>query len=103
MPLLEKEKKQKNNNASINNEINGFRKQYKKNVEQNQPNTSEFQINLNGNKNSNEINEDIKENNNNKDEISENIEKEDDDELTKHLYKTKLNSCKQVRLKKKFL
>ena len=103
LPLLEKEKKQKNNNASINNEINGFRKQYKKNVEQNQPNTSEFQINLNGNKNSNEINEDIKENNNNKDEISENIEKEDDDELTKHLYKTKLNSCKQVRLKKKFL
>ena len=103
LPLLEKEKKQKNNNASINNEINGFRKQYKKNVEQNQPNTSEFQINLNGNKNSNEINEDIKENNNNKDEISENIEKEDDDELTKYLYKTKLNSCKQVRLKKKFL
>ena len=103
LPLLEKEKKQKNNNVSINNEINGFRKQYKKNVEQNQPNTSEFQINLNGNKNSNEINEDIKENNNNKDEISENIEKEDDDELTKHLYKTKLNSCKQVRLKKKFL
>ena len=103
LPLLEKEKKQKNNNASINNEINGFRKQYKKNVEQNQPNTSEFQINFNGNKNSNEINEDIKENNNNKDEISENIEKEDDDELTKHLYKTKLNSCKQVRLKKKFL
>ena len=100
LPLLEKEKKQKNNNASINNEINGFRKQYKKNVEQNQPNTSEFQINLNVNKNSNEINEDIKENNNNKDEISENIEKEDDDELTKHLYKTKLNSCKQVRLKK---
>ena len=103
LPLLEKEKKQKNNNVSINNEINGFRKQYKKNVEQNQPNTSEFQINFNGNKNSNEINEDIKENNNNKDEISENIEKEDDDELTKHLYKTKLNSCKQVRLKKKFL
>ena len=103
LPLLKKEKKQKNNNASINNEINGFRKQYKKNVEQNQPNTSEFQINFNGNKNSNEINEDIKENNNNKDEISENIEKEDDDELTKHLYKTKLNSCKQVRLKKKFL
>ena len=103
LPLLEKEKKQKNNNVSINNEINGFRKQYKKNVEQNQPNTSEFQINLNGNKNSNEINEDIKENNNNKDEISENIEKEDDDELTKHLYKTKLNSCKQVRLKKKLL
>ena len=103
LPLLEKEKKQKNNNASINNEINGFRKQYKKNVEQNKPNTSEFQINFNGNKNSNEINEDIKENNNNKDEISENIEKEDDDELTKHLYKTKLNSCKQVRLKKKFL
>ena len=103
LPLLEKEKKQKNNNASINNEINGFRKQYKKNVEQNQPNTSEFQINLNGNKNSNEINEDIKENNNNNDEISENIEKEDDDELTKHLYKTKLNSCKHVRLKKKFL
>ena len=103
LPLLEKEKKQKNNNASINNEINGFRKQYKKNVEQNQPNTSEFQINFNGNKNSNEINEDIKENTNNKDEISENIEKEDDDELTKHLYKTKLNSCKQVRLKKKFL
>ena len=103
LPLLEKEKKQKNNNASINNEINGFRKQYKKNVEQNQPNTSEFQINFNGNKNSNEINEDIKENNNNKDEISENIEKEDDEDLTKHLYKTKLNSCKQVRLKKKFL
>ena len=103
LPLLEKEKKQKNNNVSINNEINVFRKQYKKNVEQNQPNTSEFQINLNGNKNSNEINEDIKENNNNKDEISENIEKEDDDELTKHLYKTKLNSCKQVRLKKKLL
>ena len=101
--VKEEEKKQKNNNASINNEINGFRKQYKKNVEQNQPNTSEFQINFNGNKNSNEINEDIKENNNNKDEISENIEKEDDDELTKHLYKTKLNSCKQVRLKKKFL
>ena len=103
LPLLEKEKKQKNNNASINNEINGFRKQYKKNVEQNHPNTSEFQINLNGNKNSNEINEDIKENNNNKDEISENIEKEDDDELTKNLYKTKLNFCKQIKIKKKFL
>ena len=103
LPLLDKKQKNNfnnNNNISINNEINGFRKPYKKSIELNQPNTSAFQINLNGNKNSNEINEDLKESD--KDEIYENIE-EEEKELTTQLYKTKLNSCKLVRLKKKFL
>ena len=104
LPLLEKKQKipiNNNNNISVNNEINGFRKKCRKSIEPNHSNTSAFQINLNGNKNNNEINEDLKENDNNN-EIFENIE-EEDNEFKIPLYKTKLNSCKQVRLKKKFL
>mgnify|MGYP002626855795 CR=1 FL=1 len=93
LPLINS--KNKNNNTStINNSINGFRKPLKKNGIINEPNISAFNINKNdiGNNNNENIDEHIKE------EIFEPIG-EENSELT-HLYKTKLNSCKQVSLKK---
>ena len=88
--------KNKNNNTStINNSINGFRKPYKKNGIVNEPSITAFNLNKNeiGNNNNNEnMEEHIKE------EIFEPIGEENSE--LKNLYKTKLNSCKQVRLKK---
>ena len=88
LPLIDKKNK---NNMGINNEINAFRKQHRKSVEPKDPNTSSFQLNKNDSGNC-EKKED------NKEELFDNNE-EESKEIT-HLYKTKLSSCKQVRLKK---
>ena len=88
LPLISKK------NNTINNEVNGFRKQHRKSVEPKEANTSIFQINKNksGIK---EQKEDIK------NDIFDNINIEEDNKEIKHLYK--MSSCKQVRLKKKFI
>ena len=88
LPLIDKKNK---NSMGINNEINAFRKQHRKSVEPKESNTSSFQLNKNNSGNC-EQKEDEKEEGLNKNE-------EESKEIT-HLYKTKLNSCKQVRLKK---
>ena len=88
LPLISKK------NNTINNEVNGFRKQHRKSVEPKEANTSIFQINKNksGIK---EQKEDIK------NDIFDNINIEEDNKEIKQLYK--MSSCKQVRLKKKFI
>ena len=88
LPLISKK------NNTINNEVNGFRKQHRKSVEPKEANTSIFQINKNksGIK---EQKEDIK------NDIFDNINIEEDNKELKQLYK--MSSCKQVRLKKKFI
>ena len=88
LPLISKK------NNTINNEVNGFRKQHRKSVEPKEANTSIFQINKNksGIK---EQKEDIKNN------IFDNINIEEDNKEIKQIYK--MSSCKQVRLKKKFI
>jgi len=98
LPLLNK-KNHNNNNSINNNEINGFRKKHRKSVEQKKSNISISQINSNSNKNINNENiiVEIKENNN--DEILENNNNKEHNEY-KTLYKTKMNSCKQVRIKR---
>ena len=88
LPLISKK------NNTINNEVNGFRKQHRKSVEPKEANTSIFQINKNksgikGKK------EDIK------NDIFDNINIEEDNKEIKQIYK--MSSCKQVRLKKKFI
>ena len=96
LPLLNNKNK---NNGFTNNEVNGFRKQHRKSVEPKPTNTSSFQINNNGNKKDNNKSNDeinLKQKENEKNNI---INEEDNKELT-HLYKSKLGSCKQVRLKK---
>ena len=82
-------------NSSISNGINGFRKGNKKSGDFKDNNRSLFQINKYeiGNNNDNNA-EHIKV------EINGNTD-EDNNELT-HLYKTKLDSCKEVRIRKKF-
>ena len=86
LPLINKKN---NNTINISNEVNGFRKQHKKSVESKDINNkSLIQINKN---NCGQKEED-------KEELFDNIE--EDNKECKHLYKTKLNSCKQVRLKK---
>ena len=86
LPLINKKN---NNTINISNEVNGFRKQHKKSVEPKDINNkSLIQINKN---NCGQKEED-------KEELFDNIE--EDNKECKHLYKTKLNSCKQVRLKK---
>ena len=86
LPLINK----KNSNMiNICNEVNGFRKQHKKSVEPKNSNTSLININKNNCEQKEENKEDLFDNN---------IEEENKE--YKHLYKTKLNSCKQVRLKK---
>ena len=86
LPLINKKN---NNTINISNEVNGFRKQHKKSVEPKDINNkSLIQINKN---NCGQKEED-------KEELFDNIE--EDNKERKHLYKTKLNSCKQVRLKK---
>ena len=88
LPLISKK------NNTINNEVNGFRKQHRKSVEPKEANTSIFQINKNksGIK---EQKEDIK------NDIFDNINIEEDHKEIKQIYK--MSSCKQVRLKKKFI
>ena len=86
LPLINKKN---NNTINISNEVNGFRKQHKKSVEPKDINNkSLIQINKN---NCGQKEED-------KEELFDNIE--EDNKERKHLHKTKLNSCKQVRLKK---
>ena len=86
LPLINKKN---NNTINISNEVNGFRKQHKKSVEHKDINNkSLIQINKN---NCGQKEED-------KEELFDNIE--EDNKERKHLHKTKLNSCKQVRLKK---
>ena len=86
LPLINKKN---NNTINISNEVNGFRKQHKKSVESKDINNkSLIQINKN---NCGQKEED-------KEELFDNIE--EDNKECKHIYKTKLNSCKQVRLKK---
>ena len=93
LPLIHTNKtQQKNKNnisSTINNSINGFRKAHKKSGDMKEPNISVFQISSN----KNEFNDNIKE------EINETV---DGDNNEFPLHKTKLNSCKQVRFKKKF-
>ena len=94
LPLLNK--KTQNSNFTINNEINCFRKQkHRKSVE---PKTSNISINQINKNNINNENHNI---------LSEQKEKNNEDNLEyindlKYLYKTKVNSCKQVRVKKNF-
>ena len=94
LPLLNK--KTQNSNFTINNEINCFRKQkHRKSVE---PKTSNISINQINKNNMNNENHNI---------LSEQKEKNNEDNLEyindlKSLYKTKVNSCKQVRVKKNF-
>ena len=86
LPLINKKN---NNTINISNEVNGFRKQHKKSVESKDINNkSLIQINKN---NCGQKEED-------KEELFDSIE--EDNKECKHSHKTKLNSCKQVRLKK---
>ena len=95
LPLLNIKNK---NNGFINNEVNGFRKRHKKSVEPKMSNISTLQISNNGTKKDNNSNNDI--NNKNKENEKNNINSEEDNKQFMHLYKNKLGSCKQVRLKK---
>ena len=95
LPLLNIKNK---NNGFINNEVNGFRKRHKKSVEPKMSNTSTLQISNNGTKKDNNSNNDI--NNKNKENEKNNVHSEEDNKQFMHLYKNKLGSCKQVRLKK---
>ena len=98
LPLLNK--KGINNNCTINNEINSFRRPHRKSVEQKKTNMS-ICHNRNNNNENNENNL-----------INEQKEKNDEDNLENNktsyepkssLYKTKIKSCKQVRRSKKNL
>ena len=97
LPLINANKTQQQNknniSSTINNSINGFRKAHKKSGDMKEPNISVFQISSNKNEFNDNIAEHIKE------EINETV---DGDNNEFPLYKTKLNSCKQVRFKKKF-
>ena len=79
------------NHMGINNEINAFRKQHRKSVEPKEPNTSSFQLNKNDSGN-------FEKKEDNKVELIDNVDEENKE--INHLYKSKLSSCKQVRLKK---
>ena len=97
LPLIHTNKTQQQNknniSSTINNSINGFRKAHKKSGDMKEPNISVFQISSNKNEFNDNIAEHIKE------EINGTV---DGDNNEFPLYKTKLNSCKQVRFKKKF-
>ena len=97
LPLINANKTQQQNknniSSTINNSINGFRKAHKKSGDMKEPNISVFQISSNKNEFNDNIAEHIKE------EINGTV---DGDNNEFPLYKTKLNSCKQVRFKKKF-
>ena len=97
LPLIHTNKTQQQNknniSSTINNSINGFRKAHKKSGDMKEPNISVFQISSNKNEFNDNIAEHIKE------EINGTV---DGDNNEFPLHKTKLNSCKQVRFKKKF-
>ena len=97
LPLINANKTQQQNknniSSTINNSINGFRKAHKKSGDMKEPNISVFQISSNKNEFNDNIAEHIKE------EINGTV---DGDNNEFPLYKTKLNSCKQVRFKKNF-
>ncbi len=97
LPLIHTNKTQQQNknniSSTINNSINGFRKAHKKSGDMKEPNISVFQISSNKNEFNDNIAEHIKE------EINGTVDGENNEFP---LYKTKLNSCKQVRFKKKF-
>ena len=88
LPLIDNKNK---NNMGINNEINAFRKQHRKSVEPKEPNTSSFQLNKNDSGN-------FEKKEDNKVVLNDNVDEENKE--INHLYKSKLSSCKQVRLKK---
>ena len=88
LPLIDNKNK---NHMGINNEINAFRKQHRKSVEPKEPNTSSFQLNKNDSGN-------FEKKEDNKVELNDNVDEENKE--INHLYKSKLSSCKQVRLKK---
>ena len=88
LPLIDNKNK---NHMGINNEINAFRKQHRKSVEPKEPNTSSFQLNKNDSGN-------FEKKEDNKVELIDNVDEENKE--INHLYKSKLSSCKQVRLKK---
>ena len=94
LPLLNKR-----NNCTIYNEINGFRKQHRKSVDQKKSNISISQMNSNINNNKDNIINEKKEISN--DDNKENNENFEEKEIKNTLYKTKTQSCKQVRFKKK--
>jgi serine/threonine protein kinase len=97
LPLLNKKN---NTNLTINNEVNGFRKKHRKSVDQRNSNISINQINANKNVNENnniiieKKENDNEDNNNNLEDIK------DDNNESKSIYKAKVNSCKQVRIRK---
>ena len=97
LPLLNKKN---NTNLTINNEANGFRKKHRKSVDQRNSNISINQINTNKNVNENyniiveKKENDNEYNNNNLEDIK------DDNNESKSIYKAKVNSCKQVRIRK---
>ena len=88
LPLIDNKNK---NHMGINNEINAFRKQHRKSVEPKEPSTSSFQLNKNDSGN-------FEKKEDNKVELIDNVDEENKE--INHLYKSKLSSCKQVRLKK---
>ena len=88
LPLIDNKNK---NHMGINNEINAFRKQHRKSVEPKEPNTSSFQLNKNDSGN-------FEKKEDNKVELNDNVDEENKE--INHLYKSKLSSCKQVRLKR---
>jgi serine/threonine protein kinase len=88
LPLIDNKNK---NHMGINNEINAFRKQHRKSVEPKEPSTSSFQLNKNDSGN-------FEKKEDNKVELINNVDEENKE--INHLYKSKLSSCKQVRLKK---
>ena len=97
LPLLNKKN---NTNLTINNEVNGFRKKHRKSVDQRNSNISINKINANKNVNENnniiveKKENDNEDNNNNLEDIK------DDNNESKSIYKAKVNSCKQVRIRK---
>ena len=95
LPLLNKKH---NANLSINNEVNGFRRKHRKSVDQRNSNISINQ--MNSNKNINIIAE--KKYNHNDDcnyYYFENIKDYNNSDV-KSIYKSKVNSCKHVRIRK---
>ena len=95
LPLLNK--KSINNNCTINNEINSFRRPHRKSVEQKKTNMS-ICHNRNNNNENNLINEQKEKND------GDNLENNKTSyEPKSSLYKTKIKSCKQVRRSKKNL
>ena len=97
LPLINNKNKN-NNNSSLNNGINGFRKSHKRSGDFKDNNISLFQISKNDINNNDNINDHIKV------EINGNNNEDNNNDIShiSHLYKTKLNSCKEVRIRKKF-